>query len=246
MRIVAPSKEAYLAAAAVATSPRFRAVDGEGWVAVGKAASAPVDGGGVSCPCPCPRPRPRPKPRGIGFGRGENNDGFVVVASASSNRAATRGRPWWISAAAARGAPPPREADPTTPLDSPALACLDASARGGGRGEAAASTEAMMFFSGGMKDEDGGAAPSKRGLGLGAAALRWRLGFAEDADGVSVAERFKRACEEVDAERKLKREKNRRKGRNRTLNKLGKSSYERAMFDALDDRSPFDPRRRAY
>ena len=69
-------------------------------------------------------------------------------------------------------------------------------------------------------------------------ALRWRLKFAED--DVPIAERFRRAYLEVDAERAARREKNSQKRKNRNLNRLSTSSSERHIYRALDDLSLVD------
>ena len=69
-------------------------------------------------------------------------------------------------------------------------------------------------------------------------ALRWRLKFAED--DVPIAERFRRAYLEVDAERAARREKNSQKRKNRNLNRMFTSSSERHIYRALDDLSLVD------
>ena len=70
--------------------------------------------------------------------------------------------------------------------------------------------------------------------GVAGGALRWRLKFAEDAQGAeSVAARFARACAEVASARAARREKNYKKQRNRRRNKLG--SAERHIWDAMND-----------
>ena len=76
------------------------------------------------------------------------------------------------------------------------------------------------------------------GTALVGSALRWRLGFAEDRDDVPIAERFRRACEEVEQERSVKREKNHRKNKNRRMRALG--SAERHIYQSLDDVSLVD------
>ena len=72
------------------------------------------------------------------------------------------------------------------------------------------------------------------------AALRWRLQFAED--DVPIAERFRRACAEVEAARAARRERNHQKRKNRNLNRLAASSSERHIFRAMDDVSLVDLR----
>ena len=106
VRVVAPPPEAYAAAAALADSPSFVAVDGEGWVGYGAAASgtAHVTDAGVQVPT-----------RARTVGRGEDNDGLVVVAtgtnaSVSGGAAAmASSSPWW--APRQPGAPPGVAAD---------------------------------------------------------------------------------------------------------------------------------------
>ena len=71
-------------------------------------------------------------------------------------------------------------------------------------------------------------------------ALRWRLKFAED--DVPIAERFRRACAEVEAARAARRERNHQKRKNRNLNRLAASSSERHIFRAMDDMSLVDLR----
>ena len=75
--------------------------------------------------------------------------------------------------------------------------------------------------------------------GVATGALRWRLNFAEDAEGAeSVASRFARACREVASERAARREKNYKKQRNRQRNKLG--SAERHIWNAMNDMALVD------
>ena len=75
--------------------------------------------------------------------------------------------------------------------------------------------------------------------GVARGALRWRLNFAEDAEGAeSVASRFARACREVASERAARREKNYKKQRNRQRNKLG--SAERHIWNAMNDMALVD------
>ena len=91
--------------------------------------------------------------------------------------------------------------------------------------------------------EDIAAKGTKGGVGqtasaLEGGALRWRLKFAED--DVPIAERFRRAYLEVDAERAARREKNSQKRKNRNLNRMFTSSSERHIYRALDDISLVD------
>jgi hypothetical protein len=234
VRVVAPPPEVYAAAAALAAAPTFVAVDGEGWVGYGAAAAgtAPVP---VAIPAGVPVPT-----RARTVGRGEDNDGLVVVAtgtnggtnaSASGGAAATASSsPWWAPRKRDGGGgtaeSPPTEADPTVPLDAPFIARLDPRAWGnetGGRGGGGGGGV------GGFSVAEGSSSP--RASGVAGAALRWRLAFAED--DVPVAERFRRACEEVEAARAAKREKNAKKAKNRRANRMG--CAERMIHVALDD-----------
>lgn len=243
VRVVAPPPEAYAAAAALADSPSFVAVDGEGWVGYGAAASgtAHVPDAGVPVPT-----------RARTVGRGEDNDGLVVVAtgtnaSASGGAAAmATSSPWWAPRERAGGAAaaesPPTEADPTVPLDAPFIARLDPRAWGdetGGRGGGGGGRGGGRGGAGGRSGGGGGVggfsvaegSSSPRFSGVAGAALRWRLAFAED--DVPVAERFRRACEEVEAARAAKREKNAKKAKNRRASRMG--CAERMIHVALDD-----------
>ena len=239
VRVVAPPPEVYAAALdAGVAAPSFVAVDGDGWVGYGAAGTAPV-----------PNANPTGVPtRARTVGRGEDNDGLVVVAtgtSANAFGAATiaSSSPWWAPRQPGGAAPesPPIEADPTVPLDEPFVARLDPRAwgneTGGRRGGGGGGVGGASIRGGGGGGGVGGA--SIRASGVAGAALRWRLAFAED--DVPVAERFRRACEEVEAARAAKREKNAKKAKNRRANRMG--CAERMIHVAMDDVSLVDRQR---
>ena len=232
VRLVAPPSDIYAAAAAVASDPHFVAMEGEGWVGYG---SAVRDGGQGSDGLVMVTTK--------GIERGDGRCGVEspwmesLVDGGSEARADPRGggwrHPWWLKAEDAAGLRPPLEADPTAILDAAAVARLNPSAWGGvstrrrargALGGGAGVSRAASHGSGGGEK-----------VGVGQSALRWRLGFAEDKDDVPIAERFKRACEEVEQERSIRREKNYRKGKNRRMRRLG--SAEQHIHRALDDLS---------
>ena len=140
--------------------------------------------------------------------------------------------------------PPPIHADPTRALDAAHLAPLDPRVYGGSiNTNEGADRDAQRGTKGTRVGEDIGAKGTKGGMGqtasaLEGGALRWRLKFAED--DVPIAERFRRAYLEVDAERAARREKNSQKRKNRNLNRMFTSSSERHIYRALDDLSLVD------
>ena len=78
-----------------------------------------------------------------------------------------------------------------------------------------------------------------KGRELARDALRWRLGFSEDAEGsLSLAERFRRALDEVEAARQTKTKRQQRRRRNRELRSLG--AAERHVYASRDDFSLVD------
>ena len=239
IRIVAPPREVHLRAAAAVTDPSFAAVAGEGWIGFGRARARTTPGEGSrgyeSSP---PGGAPRPVSHAWeGVGRGEDNDGLVVVAASkrfpgersTTNRQRIR-IPWWLAAEvrdvnASPNDVPPIEADPTRALDEAHLACID--------------PRSWVHPSCGSSHLP--ASIDRRGANKqSSTALRWRLKFAED--DVPIAERFRRACAEVEAARVLRRERNHQKRKNRNLNRLAASSSERLIFRAMDDVSLVDLR----
>ena len=241
IRIVAPPREVHLRAAAAVTDPSFAAVAGEGWIGFGRARTTPVTHrplthrGYESSP-PGSSPRPVSQYAEQCVGRGEDNDGLVVVAASKrpgDTPLTTRRRriPWWIAAAddvVASPAVPPIEADPTRALDEAHLARIDP--RSWVHPSSSSPSPAASIHR--WRANKSGESTS--------AALRWRLQFAED--DVPIAERFRRACAEVEAARAARRERNHQKRKNRNLNRLAASSSERHIFRAMDDVSLVDLR----
>ena len=246
IRIVAPPREIHDRASVAVADPIFVAVAGEGWVGFGaKAGSAPgTTGGGSPGTRGCRLPGMRFQ---RGFGRGEDNDGLVVVAAGGGAARRTR---WWLDEDETVGtfSPPPIHADPTRALDAAHLAPLDPRVYGGSIDtDKGADRDAQRGTKGTGLGEDIGAKGTKGGVSatgaqtasaLEGGALRWRLKFAED--DVPIAERFRRAYLEVDAERAARREKNSQKRKNRNLNRMFTSSSERHIYRALDDISLVD------
>ena len=242
IRIVAPPREIHDRASVAVADPIFVAVAGEGWVGFGaKAGSAPgTTGGGSPGTRGCRLPGMRFQ---RGFGRGEDNDGLVVVAAGGGAARRTR---WWLDEDETVGtfSPPPIHADPTRALDAAHLAPLDPRVYGGSIDTDKGTYRcAQRGTKGTGLGEDIAAKGTKGGplqtaSALEGGALRWRLKFAED--DVPIAERFRRAYLEVDAERAARREKNSQKRKNRNLNRLSTSSSERHIYRALDDISLVD------
>ncbi len=179
-----------------------------------------------------------------GVGRGEDNDGLVVVAASKrpGERLTTDGRriPWWLAADddvnASRDNVPPIEADPTRALDEAHLACIDP--RSWVHPSCSSSRPAASIDRRGANKQVKAVKAGENNAS--STALRWRLKFAED--DVPIAERFRRACAEVEAARAARRERNHQKRKNRNLNRLAASSSERHIFRAMDDVSLVDLR----
>ena len=117
---------------------------------------------------------------------------------------------------------------------------IDDDVAGGARADAGADRLRAQAGTGGRDGVSDGAGAVTAGKALAGSALRWRLGFAEDRDDVPIAERFRRACAEVEAARAARRERNHQKRKNRNLNRLAASSSERHIFRAMDDVSLVD------
>ena len=234
IRIVAPPREVHLRAAAAVTDPSFAAVAGEGWIGFGRSRGYESSGYESSPPGSSPRGGVRHAEECVG--RGEDNDGLVVVAASKrpgDTPLTTHRRriPWWIAAAddvVASPAVPPIEADPTRALDEAHLTRIDP--RSWVHPSSSSPSPAASIHR--WRANKSGESTS--------AALRWRLQFAED--DVPIAERFRRACAEVEAARAARRERNHQKRKNRNLNRLAASSSERHIFRAMDDVSLVDLR----
>jgi len=251
IRIVAPPREVHLRAAAAVTDPSFAAVAGEGWIGFGRARARTTPGEGSrgyeSSP-PGGAPRPVSHAWEGGVGRGEDNDGLVVVAASkrlTGERLTTDGQriPWWLAADddvnASPNDVPPIEADPTRALDEAHLACIDP--RSWVHPSCSSSRPAASIDRrGANKQVKAVKAGENNATNASSTALRWRLKFAED--DVPIAERFRRACAEVEAARAARRERNHQKRKNRNLNRLAASSSERHIFRAMDDVSLVDLR----
>ena len=246
VRVIAPSPEVVAAANEAARDVHFVAVAGEGWIGWGASAGGDDDDDA----------RRRRQTRALPgtTGRSENNDGLVLVAAGHTGakaKAKTKpfvvvdntGRvdgggkreslrakwqsseddPWWYRRSDGDVDGPPPAADPTRALDHRFVRLVR-----------------RDVFSCGGDPELTPAAPEPRVsnssvlAGVAGGALRWRLKFAEDAEGAeSVAARFARACAEVASARAARRVKNYKKQRNRRRNKLG--SAERHIWDAMND-----------
>ena len=248
IRIVAPPREVHLRAASAVTDPSFAAVAGEGWIGFGRARTTPVThrplthrGYESSPPGSSPRPVSQYAERCVG--RGEDNDGLVVVAASKrpGERLTThrRGIPWWLAGendVDASPAVPPIEADPTRALDEAHLTRVDPRSwvHPSSSSSSSSPTAASIDQRGANKSGKNHATTAS------SMALRWRLKFAED--DVPIAERFRRACVEVEAARTARRERNHQKRKNRHFNRLAASSSERLIFRAMDDVSLVDLR----
>ncbi|ACO63309.1 predicted protein [Micromonas commoda] len=249
IRIVAPPREVHLRAASAVTDPSFAAVAGEGWIGFGRARTTPVThrpvthrGYESSPPGSSPRPVSQYAERCVG--RGEDNDGLVVVAASkrpgeglTTHR---RGIPWWLAGendVNTSPAVPPIEADPTRALDEAHLTRVDPRSwvHPSSSSSSSSPTAASIDRRGANKLLGENAATTASSM-----ALRWRLKFAED--DVPIAERFRRACAEVEAARTARRERNHQKRKNRHFNRLAASSSERLIFRAMDDVSLVDLR----
>ena len=182
-------------------------------------------------------------------GRGEDNDGLVVVAtgtSANAFGAATRSR----AAAAVVGAETSggaarsrRRSRRTRPFRSTNRCRAPRSARVGERNRRETRRRRRRgrraSIRGGGGRRRGRRRVNPRERRVAGAALRWRLAFAED--DVPVAERFRRACEEVEAARAAKRGEEREEGEIRRANRMG--CAERMIHVAMDDVSLVDRQR---
>ena len=244
VRVIAPSPQVVAAANEAANDVHFVAVAGEGWIGWGASA-----GGETS---ETSKRRQRQTQPGT-TGRSENNDGLVLVAAGHTGVGAKAGQPldfgsgsidgggkteslfpkwqsstdsdpWWYRRRDGDVDGPPRAADPTRALDHRFVRLV----------------RRDVFSCGGDPEATPEGAPEPRRAGssvlagVAGGALRWRLKFAEDAEGAeSVAARFARACAEVASARAARREKNYKKQRNRQRNKLG--SAERHIWDAMND-----------
>lgn len=234
VRVIAPSPEAADAANEAARDVRFVAVAGEGWIGWGEKSGARGEEEDAN----------RRKPRALaphGTAGGSNdNDGLVLVAVSGIDDAqklpgtgshhktfrTSENQHWWYRRRDGDSDRPPLAADPTRALDHRAVRLVRRDAYGGiheGREGIPKPRSARV------------GAPA----GVATGALRWRLNFAEDAEGAeSVASRFARACREVASERAARREKNYKKQRNRQRNKLG--SAERHIWNAMNDMALVD------
>ena len=232
VRVIAPSPEAADAANEAARDVRFVAVAGEGWIGWGEKSGARGEEEDAN----------RRKPRALAphgtTGGSNDNDGLVLVAVSGIENARVPGtgshqtsrtsenRHWWYRRRDGDSDDPPLAADPTRALDHRAVRLVRRDAYGGiheGREGIPKPRSARV------------GAPA----GVATGALRWRLNFAEDAEGAeSVASRFARACREVASERAARREKNYKKQRNRQRNKLG--SAERHIWNAMNDMALVD------
>ena len=232
VRVIAPSPEAADAANEAARDVRFVAVAGEGWIGWGEKSGARGEEEDAN----------RRKPRALAphgtTGGSNDNDGLVLVAVSGIENARVPGtgshqtsrtsenRRWWYRRRDGDSDDPPLAADPTRALDHRAVRLVRRDAYGGiheGREGIPKPRSARV------------GAPA----GVATGALRWRLNFAEDAEGAeSVASRFARACREVASERAARREKNYKKQRNRQRNKLG--SAERHIWNAMNDMALVD------
>ena len=247
VRVIAPSPQVVAAANEAANDVHFVAVAGEGWIGWGASA-----GGGETSTSARRQRQTLPGTTG----RSENNDGLVLVAAGHTGvgakagqpfdfgdsgcmdgggnreslrsakwRSSTESDPWWYGARRDGDVDgPPRAADPTRALDHRFVRLV----------------RRDVFSCGGDPEATPEGAPEPRRAGssvlagVAGGALRWRLKFAEDAEGAeSVAARFARACAEVASARAARREKNYKKQRNRQRNKLG--SAERHIWDAMND-----------
>ena len=236
VRVIAPSPEAADAANEAARDVRFVAVAGEGWIGWGEKSGARGEEEDAN------RRKPRAlAPHGTTSTGGSNdNDGLVLVAvsgiensrvpgtgSHQTSRTSENRRHWWYRRRDGDSDDPPLAADPTRALDHRAVRLVRRDAYGGipeGNPKPLAPTRSARV-----------GAPA----GVAPGALRWRLNFAEDAEGAeSVASRFARACREVASERAARREKNYKKQRNRQRNKLG--SAERHIWNAMNDMALVD------
>lgn len=241
VRVIAPSPEAADAANEAARDVRFVAVAGEGWIGWGEKSGA--------------RSREeeddaynRRKLRTKTTNRGSNDDdGLVLVAVSGIDDAqklpgtgshhktfrTSENQHWWYRRRDGDSDRPPLAADPTRALDHRAVRLVRRDAYGG-----------IPEGREGIRDRDPLARGSRSArvgapAGVARGALRWRLNFAEDAEGAeSVASRFARACREVASERAARREKNYKKQRNRQRNKLG--SAERHIWNAMNDMALVD------
>ena len=241
IRIVAPPREVHLRAAAAVTDPSFAAVAGEGWIGFGRSRGYESSGYESSPPGSSPRGGVRHAEECVG--RGEDNDGLVVVAASKrpGERLTThrRGIPWWLAGendVSASPAVPPIEADPTRALDEAHLTRIDPRSwvHPSSSSSSSSPTAASIDRRGANKSGKNDATTASL------MALRWRLKFAED--DVPIAERFRRACAEVEAARAARRERNHQKRKNRHFNRLAASSSERLIFRAMDDVSLVDLR----
>ena len=252
INVIAPPAEVVAAASEAAEDVHFVAVKGEGWIGFGNSRDGAYES--VSRVTPAQKPGP--------IGRSANNDGLVLVAAGHTGALEARKNeghsPWWFDKRSGDDSTfrPPPEADPTTALDLYALrfvrrdvvpgatyedSITDSSdTRSASRGSPTESTAAVNV----SRDKWRSASVEARQLGssklylensgLEKSALRWRLKFAEDAEGTeSVASKFARACLEVETERRKKVDKNWKKQRNRDRNKLGNA--ERMIWNAMDD-----------
>lgn len=232
VRVIAPSPEAADAANEAARDVRFVAVAGEGWIGWGEKSGARGEEEDAY--------NRRKLLRTKTTGGSNDNDGLVLVAvsgiddaqklpgTGSHQTFRTSENPYWwyrrrdlLDGDSDR---PPLAADPTRALDHRAVRLVRRDAYGGIPEGPLASTRSARV-----------GAPA----GVARGALRWRLNFAEDAEGAeSVASRFARACREVASERAARREKNYKKQRNRQRNKLG--SAERHIWNAMNDMALVD------
>ena len=232
MRVIAPSPEAADAANEAARDVRFVAVAGEGWIGWGEKSGARGEEEDAN----------RRKLRSKTTGGSNDNDGLVLVAVSGIDDARVPGTGshqtfrtsenpyWWYRRRDGDSDRPPLAADPTRALDHRAVRLVRRDAYGG-----------IPEGREGIRDPLASTRSARVGAPAGVArgALRWRLNFAEDAEGAeSVASRFARACREVASERAARREKNYKKQRNRQRNKLG--SAERHIWNAMNDMALVD------
>ena len=232
VRVIAPSPEAADAANEAARDVRFVAVAGEGWIGWGEKSGARGEEEDAN----------RRKLRTKTTGGSNDNDGLVLVAVSGIDDARVPGTGshqtfrtsenpyWWYRRRDGDSDRPPLAADPTRALDHRAVRLVRRDAYGG-----------IPEGREGIRDPLASTRSARVGAPAGVArgALRWRLNFAEDAEGAeSVASRFARACREVASERAARREKNYKKQRNRQRNKLG--SAERHIWNAMNDMALVD------
>ena len=238
-RVIAPSPEAVDAANEAARDVHFVAVAGEGWIGWGEKSAAADPRGREDDARLKPR-ETRSLSRSSVTGRSENNDGFVLVSASGDDAGSPRANddrvdPWWYRRRDGDFDRPPAEADPTRALDLRAVRLVRRDVYGGDATGAGPRSFVSRESASAPKFHCAAGAPA----GVARGALRWRLNFAEDAEGAeSVAARFARACREVESARVARREKNLRKQRNRQRNKLG--SAERHIWNAMNDMALVD------